>query len=242
MTKRPGGGSGRALKERVRTARGRRASSVRWLERQLNDPYVRRAQAEGYRSRAAYKLIEIDDRYGLLKPGMRVVDLGAAPGGWCQVAVDRVRSPAEAPRVVAIDYLPMDPMPGVTVFEKDFLDDDAPALLIEALGGRKADCVLSDMAAPTTGHKQTDHLRIIHLCEVAAEFAREVLAPGGSFLAKVFQGGTEASLLSILKLDFEKVHHVKPKASRQESAEQYVLATGFRGARAASDADARDED
>lgn len=235
MTKRSGSGSDRALKERVRTARGRRASSVRWLERQLNDPYVRRAQAEGYRSRAAYKLLEIDDRFSLLKPGRRVVDLGAAPGGWCQVAVDRVASPPEAPLVVAIDYLPVDPLPGVTILQKDFLDEDAPETLIAALGGRKADCVLSDMAAPTTGHKQTDHLRIMHLCEVAAEFARDVLAPGGSFLAKVFQGGTEASLLAELNRDFEKVRHVKPKASRSESAEQYVLATGFRGADTKSD-------
>ncbi|MDQ0317667.1 RlmE family RNA methyltransferase [Amorphus orientalis] len=241
MTKRPGGSGSRGLKERVRTARGRRASSVRWLERQLNDPYVRRAQAEGYRSRAAYKLIEIDDRYGFLKPGMRVVDLGAAPGGWCQVAVDRVKSGNEDPRVVAIDYLKMDHMPGIILFEKDFLDDDAPDLLVEALGGRKADCVLSDMAAPTTGHKQTDHLRIIHLCEVAAEFAGQVLAPGGTFLAKVFQGGTESELLAELNRNFEKVRHVKPKASRSESAEQYVLATGFRGAEPTEDPDrARD--
>lgn len=229
MSRSTGGDGSRGLRQRVKTARGRRASSVRWLERQLNDPYVRRAQAEGYRSRAAYKLLEIDDRHGLLKKGMRVVDLGAAPGSWSQIAADRVGSKPEAPSVVGIDYLEMDNLPGVTLLQKDFLDDDAPAALIEALGGRKADCVLSDMAAPTTGHKQTDHLRIIHLCEVAAEFATQVLAPGGSFLAKVFQGGTEATLLADLRRNFNKVHHIKPKASRSESAEQYVLATGFRG-------------
>ncbi|WP_018699813.1 RlmE family RNA methyltransferase [Amorphus coralli] len=230
MSRKTGGDGSRGLRQRVKTARGRRASSVRWLERQLNDPYVRRAQAEGYRSRAAYKLLEIDDRYGLLKKGMRVVDLGAAPGSWSQIAADRVASKPEAPSVVGIDYLEMDNLPGVTLLQKDFLDDDAPDALIAALGGRKADCVLSDMAAPTTGHKQTDHLKIMHLCEVAAEFAREVLAPGGSFLAKVFQGGTEAALLAELRRNFEKVYHIKPKASRSESAEQYVLATGFRGA------------
>lgn len=224
------GGSGqRELKTRLKTARGRKASSQRWLERQLNDPYVARSKREGYRSRAAYKLLEIDDRFGLLKPGQRVVDLGAAPGGWSQIAATRVGSTAEEPRVVAIDYLGMDPLPGVTVIEKDFLDADASELIRRALGGAKADVVLSDMAAPTTGHRATDHLRIVALCEAAADFAREVLTPGGSFLAKVFRGGTENTLLAELKRDFAKVQHVKPPASRSDSPELYLLATGFRG-------------
>lgn len=242
MTRNSGGDGSRGLKTRVKTARGRRASSVRWLERQLNDPYVRRAQADGYRSRAAYKLLEIDDRYGLLKPGMRVVDLGAAPGSWSQIAAARVGSRPEAPSVVGIDYLHVDHLPGVTLLEKDFLDDDAPDALVAALGGRKANCVLSDMAAPTTGHRQTDHIRIMHLCEVAADFAASVLDPGGSFLAKVFQGGTEAALLAELHRNFEKVRHIKPKASRSESAEQYVLATGFRGLSARPHGQERDDE
>lgn len=224
-----GTGGGRALKVKVKTARRRTNSSNRWLERQLNDPYVRRAKAEGLRSRAAYKLIEIDEKHHLLKPGMRVVDLGAAPGGWSQVAVSRTGSSDAGPRIVAIDYLEMDQLPGVIVLEKNFLDDDAPQVLQDALGGHKADLVLSDMAAPTTGHKKTDHLRIMHLCEVAIEFARDVLAPGGAFLAKVFRGGTEHTLLADLKRDFAQVMHVKPAASRQDSAELYVLAKGFRG-------------
>lgn len=224
------GGSGqRELKTRLKTARGRKASSQRWLERQLNDPYVVRAKREGYRSRAAYKLLEIDERFGLLKPGQRVVDLGAAPGGWSQIAATRVGSTAEDPRVVAIDYLGMDPLPGVTVIEKDFLDADVPELIRRALGGAKVDVVLSDMAAPTTGHRATDHLRIVALCEAAADFAREVLKPGGVFLAKVFRGGTENTLLAELKRDFAKVQHVKPPASRSDSPELYLLATGFRG-------------
>lgn len=235
---RGGGGKGpgaRALRERVRTARGRKTSSTRWLDRHLNDPYVHRARAEGYRSRSAYKLIEIDDRHGLLKPGMRVVDLGAAPGGWSQVAARRVASPAEAPRVVAIDRLPMDPIEGVAILEKDFLEDDAPAAIADALGGARVDAVLSDLAAETTGHRRTDHLRTMHLAEVAWDFARGVLAEGGVFLAKVFQGGSEGELLAALRRDFRTVKHVKPAASRAESVELYVLATGFRGAR---DADA----
>ncbi len=223
------GGGARALKVRVKTARRRTTSSTRWLQRQLNDPYVRRAKAEGYRSRAAYKLIEMDDKHRLLRPGMRVVDLGAAPGGWSQVCVERTGSDDVHPRIVAIDYLEMDQLPGVIVLQKNFLDDDAPAVLIEALGHRKADLVLSDMAAPTTGHKKTDHLRIMHLCEVAAEFARDILAPGGAFLAKVFRGGTENELLTNLKRDFAQVMHVKPAASRADSVELYVLAKGFRG-------------
>ena len=223
-------GSGhRGLHQRVKTARKRKPSSQRWLERQLNDPYVARSKQEGFRSRAAYKLLEIDDRFGLLKPGRRVVDLGAAPGGWSQIAAARVGSTDQDPLVVAIDYLGMDPLPGVTILEKDFLDPDAPDLIREALGGKSADLVLSDMAAPTTGHKATDHLRIVALCEAAADFARDILAPGGHFLAKVFRGGTENTLLAILKRDFAKVQHVKPPASRSDSPELYLLATSFRG-------------
>jgi 23S rRNA (uridine2552-2'-O)-methyltransferase len=216
------------LRERVKTARGRKVSSQRWLERQLNDPYVARSRQEGYRSRAAYKLIEIDDRYNLLRKGSRVVDLGAAPGGWSQVATARVGSSDDDPRVVAVDYLGMDPLPGVIVIQQDFLEPGVPAAIRSALGGQKADVVLSDMAAPTTGHRTTDHLRIVALCEAAADFAREILAPGGHFLAKVFRGGTERTLLANLKRDFTKVHHVKPPASRPDSPELYLLATGFR--------------
>jgi 23S rRNA (uridine2552-2'-O)-methyltransferase len=228
--RKPGGSGHRGLTTRVKTARGRKLSSQRWLERQLNDPYVARSKQEGYRSRAAYKLMEIDQRFGLMRPGQRVVDLGAAPGGWSQVAASRVGSTDAEPRVVAIDYLGMDPLPGVSVLQKDFLDTDAPAAIHAALGGLRADLLLSDMAAPTTGHRATDHLRIVALCEVAADFAREVLAPGGSFLAKVFRGGTENKLLADLKRDFAKVQHVKPPASRADSPELYLLATGFRGA------------
>ncbi len=227
MTARSGGRSDR-LKVRVKTAKKRSVASTRWLERQLNDPYVARARSEGYRSRAAYKLIEIDDKYRFLKPGGRVVDLGAAPGGWSQVAAERVRSAEGRGKVVAIDILEMDPIPGVDVLHLDFLDDGAPDRLREALGG-PADVVLSDMAPPTTGHKQTDHLRIMGMCETALEFAREVLAPGGAFLAKVLRGGTETALLNDMKRDFDTVRHVKPPASRADSAELYVLATGFHG-------------
>ena len=226
-----GGGSGhRELRKRVKTARGRKASSQRWLERQLNDPYVVRSKHEGYRSRAAYKLIEIDDRFGFLKKGARVVDLGAAPGGWSQVAAARVGATGAEPLVVAVDYLEMDPLPGVTILEADFMDEGAPERIRGALGGAMANVVMSDMAAPTTGHRATDHLKIVALCEAAAEFAREVLAPGGTFLAKVFRGGTEHTLLAGLKRDFEKVRHVKPPASRADSPELYLLATGFRRA------------
>jgi 23S rRNA (uridine2552-2'-O)-methyltransferase len=225
-----GGGSGRTgrIKVRVRTAKRRSTSSTRWLERQLNDPYVEKARAEGYRSRAAYKLIELDDRFHLLKPGARVVDLGAAPGGWSQVAAARVGSAGGKGRVVAIDILEMDAIPGVEVLHLDFLDDAAPERLTAALGG-PADVVLSDMAPATTGHRQTDHMRIMALCEAALDFARQVLAPGGSFLAKVLRGGTEGALLADMKRDFAAVRHVKPPASRADSAELYVLATGFRG-------------
>ena len=229
MTKTGRGSGHRGLHERVKTTRGRKASSQRWLERQLNDPYVARSKQDGYRARSAYKLIEIDDRFRLLRPGHRVVDLGAAPGGWSQVAAARTGSTDADPRIVAIDYLGMDPLPGATILMKDFLDPDAPEALRQALGGHPADLVMSDMAAPTTGHKATDHLRIVALCETAADFAREVLAPGGAFLAKVFRGGTEGTLLADLKRDFAKVQHVKPPASRSDSPELYLLATGFRG-------------
>ena len=222
-----GGSGARQLKTRL-TKKKVKSSSRRWLERQLNDPYVKRAQAEGYRSRAAYKLIEIDDRHKLLRPGQRVVDLGAAPGGWCQVAAARVKSTPEEPRVVGIDYLDVDPVPGAVILKMDFLDDDAPARLEEALGG-PADIVLSDLAAPTTGHRRTDHIRTMHLCEVAADFAISVLRPGGHFLAKTFQGGTEGGLLDMLKRHFATVHHIKPPASREESVELYILAKGFKG-------------
>lgn len=222
-----GGGGGRDLTKRLRTARKRTTSQQKWLERQINDPYVARAKREGYRSRAAYKILEIDQKHKLLRPGDRVVDLGAAPGGWSQVAVAKVGAPARG-KVVGIDILDMDSVPGMDFAKIDFLDDDAPEKLKAMLGG-PADVVLSDMAANTTGHKQTDHLRTMNLVEAAAEFAREVLAPGGRFLAKVLAGGTERELLAQLKKDFAEVKHVKPPASRSGSSELYVLATGFRG-------------
>lgn len=217
----------RALKVRVKTAGKRSLSSKLWLERQLNDPYVARAKREGYRSRAAFKLTEIDDKARFLKKGARVVDLGAAPGGWSQVAAKRVGAPDHG-KVVAIDILEMDAVPGVMFAKLDFLAADAPDKLKEMLGG-PADVVLSDMAANATGHARTDHLKIVALVELAAEFAREVLAPGGAFLAKVIQGGTESALLAALKRDFKTVKHIKPPASRADSAELYLLATGFRG-------------
>jgi 23S rRNA (uridine2552-2'-O)-methyltransferase len=224
-----GKGSGpRQLKVRVRSGKTRSQSSKLWLERQLNDPYVARARREGMRSRAAYKLMEIDDRAHFLRKGARVVDLGAAPGGWSQVAAQRVGAPAQG-RVVAIDILPMDPVPGVDFVSLDFLDQSAPEMLTDMIGG-PADVVLSDMAANATGHAKTDHLKIMTLVEAATDFARGVLAPGGSFLAKVLQGGTEAELLASLKRDYKTVKHVKPAASRADSAELYLLATGFRGA------------
>lgn len=230
MSKKPAktGGGARALKTRVKKKRGLKNSSRRWLERHLNDPYVHRAQAEGMRSRAAYKLTEIDDRHKLLFPGARVIDLGAAPGGWCQVAAERVGSTPENPLVVGIDYLGMDAVPGAIVLEMDFLDENAPQRLLETLG-EAPDLVISDMAAPTTGHRQTDHLRTMHLCETAADFALSVLKPGGHFLAKTFQGGAETGLLDQLKRNFKSVYHVKPQASRAESVELYLLAKGFKG-------------
>jgi 23S rRNA (uridine2552-2'-O)-methyltransferase len=222
-----GGSRGRDLKVRVRTGKGRSLASKRWLERQLNDPYVARAKREGFRSRAAYKLAEIDDKFHLFKSAGRVVDLGAAPGGWSQVAAARVRASEGRGRVIAIDILEMPPLAGVDFLQLDFLDPDAPEKL-KVMAGGLVDVVLSDMAANATGHRKTDHLRIVALAEAAAAFAREVLTPGGAFLAKVLQGGTEGALLAELKRDFATVRHVKPSASRSDSAELYVLATGFR--------------
>lgn len=229
---RPGSGKkpGVRLKVRVKTGKGRTVSQKNWLERQLNDPYVQEARKLGYRSRAAFKLTEIDDKYKFLKPGGRIVDLGAAPGGWSQVAVKRVKAEEGRGKVIAIDMHGMEPLPCVTIFKKDFLDDDAPALLIEALGGEKADCVLSDMAAHATGHRQTDHINIMTLAEAGYEFAKQVLKPGGTYLAKVLRGGTEGEMLKMMKKDFTSVRHVKPMASRDDSAELFVLAMGFRGA------------
>ncbi len=220
------GGDARAAKqfhERVKTARGRKLSSKNWLERQLNDPYVRRAKSEGYRSRAAFKLIELDDKFPILKPGARVVDLGAAPGGWIQVALQRGAS-----QVVGVDLLEIEPIAGAELMQLDFTEPDAPDRVKAALGG-PADAVISDLAPWTTGHKPTDHLRIIALVEAAAEFALETLKPGGGFVAKVFQGGAEGELLERLKHRFEKVRHAKPDASRSESAETYLVALGFKG-------------
>jgi 23S rRNA (uridine2552-2'-O)-methyltransferase len=224
-------GGTRTMKQRVKASSRHSASSRAWLERQLNDPYVQAAKREGWRSRAAFKLIEIDDRARILKPGQRIVDLGAAPGGWSQVAADRVKAVAGKGQVVAIDYLAFDPIAGVDILQLDFMDETAPQQLVSRLRDGGADVVLSDMAAPTTGHTKTDHLRIMGLAEAALDFAREVLAPGGAFVCKVFQGGSEGELLKALKRDFTKVQHVKPPASRAESAELYVLATGFRGKR-----------
>jgi 23S rRNA (uridine2552-2'-O)-methyltransferase len=223
--KKPGGAREGSLKVRVKTSRKRTISSTLWLQRQLNDPYVLRAKKEGLRSRAAYKLIEMDERYHLLKTGQKILDLGAAPGGWSQYAVKKVGPKG---RVIGIDLLDIDPIAGVEFTIMDFLDEDAPDRLKAMLGGL-ADGVMSDMAANTTGHKKTDHLKIIGLAELAIHFATEVLAPGGFFVAKVFQGGTEGDLLTLLKRDFKTVRHVKPEASRAGSAELYVLATGFRG-------------
>jgi len=216
------------LHVQVKTGGKRKLSSKLWLERQLNDPYAAQAKRDGYRSRAAYKLLEIDDKYRVLKSGMTVVDLGAAPGGWSQIAAKRVGSVDGKGKVIAIDLLEMPEIAGVTFAQLDFLADDAPEKLLAMMGGR-ADVVMSDMAANTTGHRKTDQLRIIGLVEAAAAFASEVLNPGGAFLAKVFQSGADAELLAQLKRDFASVRHVKPASSRQDSSERYVLATGFRG-------------
>ena len=218
-------GSSRGLTQRLRSAEGRSTASQKWLNRQLNDPYVRAAKERGLRSRAAFKLLEMNEKVKLLKPGARIVDLGAAPGGWTQVAVQAVGPRGQ---VVALDILPMDPVPGATTLQGDFQEEEAEARIIAALGG-KADLVLSDMAPNTTGHGATDHLRIMALAELALDFALKVLAPGGGFVAKVFQGGSEKDMLVTLKRHFSSVRHVKPPASRKESAELYVVATGFRG-------------
>lgn len=223
---------GRSLTQRVKTARGRTLSSTRWLERQLNDPYVAAAREQGYRSRAAFKLIEIDDRFGILRPGARVIDLGAAPGGWAQVAVQRaIGLGRKGGAVVAVDLTEIAPIEGATFIHGDFFDDATLREIRKALGG-KADVVLSDMAAPSTGHRQTDHLRIMALCEAAFAFAEEVLEEGGAFVAKVLKGGTENALLAAMKQKFRSVRHAKPKASRQDSAEAYIVAIGYRGAKA----------
>lgn len=227
----PDGGQ-RQLKVRVKSVKKRTLASRRWLERQLNDPYVTAAKREGFRSRAAFKLAELDDRLKFLKAGQRVVDLGAAPGGWSQIAADRVHStPAKGGKgqVVAIDLTDVEPIPGVDFLHLDFMADEAPAKLIAMLRGHKADVVLSDMAAPSSGHARTDHMRIMGLAEAAGAFAIEILSPGGIFIAKVLAGGTEKELLTQLKRDFAVVKHVKPPASRADSAELYVVATGFRG-------------
>jgi 23S rRNA (uridine2552-2'-O)-methyltransferase len=225
MAKPPGPpGSTRSLGVRLRTANKRSTASQKWLERQLNDPYVAAARAQGWRSRAAFKLIEMDDKYKLLRRGARVLDLGAAPGGWSQVAVQR-----GAAQVVGLDLLPIDPVPGATFLEGDFNDPDMPDRLRALMGG-PTDLVLSDMAPNTTGHGATDHIRIVALAELAFDFARQVLAPGGAFVTKVFQGGSEQQLLAPMKRVFATVRHVKPPASRKESSELYVVATGFRGA------------
>ena len=215
---------GRGPRQRVRTARGRTASSTRWLERQINDPYVRRAKADNYRSRAAYKLLELDDRFRFLKGARTVVDLGIAPGGWSQVVSRRVPGAA----IVGIDLLPTDPIEGVTILQQDFMDESAPNRLREALGG-PVDLVLSDMAANTVGHPQTDHLRTMALVEAALEFAKEVLSPGGAFVAKVLAGGADNNLVAELKRHFTTVKHAKPPASRKDSSEWYVVAQGFKG-------------
>ncbi|MGC6476268.1 MAG: RlmE family RNA methyltransferase [Parvibaculales bacterium] len=228
MSKEADGGRKGRIKTRVKTARGRKISSTRWLQRQLNDPYVEKAQKEGYRSRAAYKLTEMDDRFGFLKPGYRVVDLGCAPGGWLQVAVERTKALTGQGFVFGIDLLDIEPVQGSTFVKMDFLDDTAPQLITD-MAGAELDTVLSDMAANVTGHRKTDHLRTIALAEAAAWFAFESLKPGGSFCAKVFQGGTTGELLEGLKKNFTRVVHMKPKASRKESVELYVIATGFRG-------------
>lgn len=227
MTKPPTGPTGRKLGQKVKKGK-LKASSRRWVERHLNDPYVQQARQEGYRSRAVYKLLEIDTKHKILDKARRIIDLGAAPGGWSQISAKVTDSTDVDPKVVAIDFLEMDGLPGVRFLQMDFLDDAAPRALMDALGGAP-DVVLSDMAAPTTGHRRTDHLRTMHLCEVAAYFAVEVLAPGGHFLAKTFQGGSENDLLIMLKKNFKSVIHIKPPSSRAESVEMFVLAKGFKG-------------
>lgn len=221
-------GSGRSLAVRVKTAKKRSVSSARWLARQLNDPYVHAAKRDGYRSRAAYKLKELDEKYALLKGGMRVVDLGAAPGGWSQVVAEKIGGGKKKGQLVALDILPMDAITDVSIIHADFTADDAPGKITALLEG-KADLVLSDMAAPATGHNATDHLKIMYLAELAYDFARQILAPNGAFVCKLFQGGAEKDFLATLKKDFATVKHAKPPASRADSAETYLVAQGFRG-------------
>jgi 23S rRNA (uridine2552-2'-O)-methyltransferase len=247
MAKGPKNSSGRGRRDltvKVRTARGRKASSTRWLERQLNDPYVARARAEGYRGRAAYKIMELDDRYGFLRPGARVVDLGCAPGGWAQVAVPRINALGERPaprgRLIGVDLREVEPVAGAELRVLDFMADGADEEVKRWLGG-PADVVMSDMAASSSGHKATDHLRIVALCEAAAHLAFDVLAPGGTFVAKVLQGGAEASLQAELKRRFDKVANVKPPASRSDSSEKFVIAQGYRAPEDGDRADADDD-
>ena len=237
MTKAPiaGNRTGRKLGQRVKNKK-MKASSRQWLQRHINDPYVQRAQLEGYRARAAFKLLEIDEKHGILKGARRIIDLGAAPGSWSQIAAKVTGSTDEDIRVAAIDFLEMAQLPGVKILQLDFLDPTAPDQLMEAVGGTP-DLVISDMAAPTTGHHRTDHLRTMHLCEVAAHFAIEVLGEGGHFLTKTFQGGTERELLAMLKQNFRQVVHVKPNSSRAESVEMFLLAKGFKGRKAEGDAE-----
>jgi 23S rRNA (uridine2552-2'-O)-methyltransferase len=236
----------RELRVRVKTAKGRKLSSTLWLERQLNDPYVIRAKKEGFRGRAAYKILELDDRYGFLKPGGRVVDLGCAPGGWCQVAVERVNALGQNPKkpvgtVLGVDLQEVEPIPGAEIHQLDFLDDDADEKVKRWLGGR-ADVVMSDMAASASGHKATDHLRIVALVEAALAFAFDVLEDDGTFVAKVLAGGAENEMQTLLKRNFRKVANVKPPASRSDSSEKFVVAQGFRGRQGAADAADDDEE
>jgi len=234
MTEKKSSGRGaRELRVKVKSARGRKLSSTLWLERQLNDPYVKRAHDEGYRGRAAFKILELDDKFRFLVPGARVVDLGCAPGGWCQVAVKRVNALGEKSgkkigTILGVDLQQVDPIAGTEIHQLDFMEDDADQKVKDWLGSN-ADVVMSDMAAASSGHKQTDHLRIMALCEAAAYFAFDVLEPGGTFVAKVLAGGAEGDLQKLLKQKFEKVVHVKPPASRSDSSEKFVVATGFRG-------------
>ncbi|WP_438988004.1 RlmE family RNA methyltransferase [Marivivens donghaensis] len=251
MAKKPGtkNTSGRGQRDlfvKVKTARGRKTSSTRWLQRQLNDPYVKRAQAEGYRGRAAFKILELDDKYRFLVPGARIVDLGCAPGGWMQVAVKRVNALGEKQgkrigTVLGVDLQEVEPLAGAEIHQLDFLSDDADLLVKEWLGG-EADVVMSDMAAASSGHKQTDHLRIIALCEAAAYFAFDVLAPGGTFVAKVLAGGAEGELMKTLKKNFKSVANIKPPSSRADSSEKFVVARGYKGRDGNYDADLNDEE
>ncbi len=220
--------TGRGKTVNVKTAKRREKGSTRWLKRQLNDPYVAEAKKQGYRSRAVFKLMQIDDKLGFLKPGKVVIDLGAAPGGWTQLAVERIQPETTDGLVIGLDILEMDNITGATIIQKDFNDDDAPAVLLELMNKHMADIVMSDIAPNTTGHKSTDHLRIMHLVELAWDFAKQVLKKEGIFIAKVFQGGAEKTLLTELKKHFKTVRHIKPEASRKDSSEIYVVATGFK--------------